>query len=113
LHTQGYATTTTLLVAQRAGLSRGAMLHQFPTRVDLMTFVVKTVFDDEVAIYDARLEAIDQCGRRADPGHSRSPSDAKVVGRVVAAPRAAKAPCVASKSTPMTPWSCPSRSISK
>ncbi|KSB90445.1 hypothetical protein AS593_13265 [Caulobacter vibrioides] len=58
LHTRGYAATTTLLVAQEAGLSRGAMLHQFPTRVDLMTFVVRSVFDDEVAIYDARLSAI-------------------------------------------------------
>lgn len=58
LHTHGYAATTTLLVAQEAGLSRGAMLHQFPTRVDLMTFVVQSVFDDEVAIYDARLAAI-------------------------------------------------------
>jgi AcrR family transcriptional regulator len=58
LHTKGYAATTTLLVAQEAGLSRGAMLHQFPTRVDLMMFVVQSVFDDEVAIYDARLAAI-------------------------------------------------------
>jgi AcrR family transcriptional regulator len=58
LHTKGYAATTTLLVAQEAGLSRGAMLHHFPTRVDLMMFVVQSVFDDEVAIYDARLTAI-------------------------------------------------------
>ena len=58
LHGQGYAATTTLLVAQEAGLSRGAMLHQFPTRVDLMIFVVQSVFDDEIAIYDARLSAI-------------------------------------------------------
>lgn len=58
LHTRGYAATTTLLVAQEAGLSRGAMLHQFPTRVDLMTFLVRSVFDDEVGIYDARLSAI-------------------------------------------------------
>jgi AcrR family transcriptional regulator len=58
LHARGYAATTTLLVAEEAGLSRGAMLHQFPTRVDLMIFVVQSVFDDEVAIYDARLAAI-------------------------------------------------------
>jgi AcrR family transcriptional regulator len=58
LHTRGYAATTTLLVAQEAGLSRGAMLHQFPTRVDLMMFVVQSVFDDEVAIYNARLAEI-------------------------------------------------------
>ena len=58
LYTHGYAATTTLLVAHEAGLSRGAMLHQFPTRVDLMMFVVQSVFDDEVAVYDARLAAI-------------------------------------------------------
>lgn len=58
LHTQGYAATTTLLVAEQAGLSRGAMLHQFPTRVDLMMFVVQSVYDDEVAIYDAKLGEI-------------------------------------------------------
>jgi AcrR family transcriptional regulator len=58
LHQQGYAATTTLLVAQEAGLSRGAMLHQFPTRVDLMIFVVQSVFEEEIAIYDAKLSAI-------------------------------------------------------
>lgn len=58
LHTRGYAATTTLLVAEKTGLSRGAMLHHFPTRVDLMVFVVQSVFDDEVAIYDTRLAAI-------------------------------------------------------
>lgn len=58
LHQRGYSATTTLLVAEEAGLSRGAMLHQFPTRVDLMMFVVQSVYDDEVAIYDARLSAI-------------------------------------------------------
>lgn len=58
LHQKGYAATTTLLVAEEAGLSRGAMLHQFPTRVDLMIFVVQSVFDDEIAIYDAQLSLI-------------------------------------------------------
>lgn len=58
LHAHGYAATTTLLVAKEAGLSRGAMLHQFPTRVDLMIFVVQSVFDEEIAIYDAKLSAI-------------------------------------------------------
>ena len=58
LHQKGYAATTTLLVAEEAGLSRGAMLHQFPTRVDLMMFVVQSVFDEEIGIYDAQLSAI-------------------------------------------------------
>jgi len=55
LHTCGYAATTTLLVAQRAGVSRGAMLHQFPTKVDLMLYVVRAVYDREVEEYVARL----------------------------------------------------------
>jgi AcrR family transcriptional regulator len=55
LHESGYAATTTSLVAQRAGVSRGAMLHQFPTKVDLMLFVVRAVYDREVEEYVARL----------------------------------------------------------
>jgi AcrR family transcriptional regulator len=51
----GYAATTTSLVAQRAGVSRGAMLHQFPTKVDLMLYVVRAVYDREVEEYVARL----------------------------------------------------------
>jgi AcrR family transcriptional regulator len=55
LHQKGYAATTTSLVAQRAEVSRGAMLHQFPTRVDLMLYVVRAVYDREVEEYVARL----------------------------------------------------------
>lgn len=35
----GYAATTTQLVMDEAGVSRGAMLHHFPTKVDLMIAV--------------------------------------------------------------------------
>lgn len=38
----GYARTTTVAVAQRAGVSRGAMLHHFPTRAEL---IVATAYD--------------------------------------------------------------------
>ncbi len=79
LHTRGYAATTTLLVAEEAGLSRGAMLHQFPTRVDLMMFVVQSVFDDEVAVYDARLSAI------ADP-KARMSAFPEIVWEVLSRP---------------------------
>lgn len=57
LHTVGYAATTTSLVAQRSG-SRGAMLHQFPTRADLMLAVVEAAFEEEMDLYDARFGAI-------------------------------------------------------
>lgn len=64
LHEKGYAATTTLLVAEEAGLSRGAMLHQFPTKVDLMTYVVQSVFDEEMGVYDAKLSAFPDAKQR-------------------------------------------------
>jgi len=41
LHELGYAPTSTPLVAERAGVSRGAMLHQFPTKADLIVAVTE------------------------------------------------------------------------
>jgi len=32
LHVNGYAATTTVAIADKAKVSRGAMLHQFPTK---------------------------------------------------------------------------------
>lgn len=37
----GYAATTTQIVTDRAGVSRGAILHHFPTKVDLMVAVAE------------------------------------------------------------------------
>jgi AcrR family transcriptional regulator len=37
----GWAGTTTTLVSQRAGVSRGAQLHHFPTKVDLVIAAVE------------------------------------------------------------------------
>lgn len=36
----GYAATTTTRIAEKAGISRGAMLHHFPSRVDVMRAAV-------------------------------------------------------------------------
>ncbi|GAB2537966.1 TetR/AcrR family transcriptional regulator [Rhodanobacter koreensis] len=58
LFTHGYAATTTLLVAKEAKVSRGAMLHHFPTKVDLMLFVVQAVYDEEIELYRTRLAEI-------------------------------------------------------
>lgn len=58
LYEHGYGTTTTILVAEMAGVSRGAMLHQFPSKADLMTFVVDAVFEDEVKQYSKLLKGI-------------------------------------------------------
>ncbi len=52
LHRFGYSGTTVTLVATEAGVSRGAMTHQFPTKVDMMLAVVRTEFDEDVAFYE-------------------------------------------------------------
>lgn len=51
LYEHGYAATTTMLVAEQAGVSRGAMLHQFGTKHDLMTHVVEQVYERELGDY--------------------------------------------------------------
>lgn len=61
LHEHGYAATSTTMVAEAAGISRGAMLHQFRTKADLMTFVVKQVYREELAVYSHHL--VDDAGR--------------------------------------------------
>ena len=41
----GYAGTTTTLVSERAGVSRGAQLHHFPSRAALMAAAIEHLFD--------------------------------------------------------------------
>ena len=45
LYRSGYSATTTIEVAKRARVSRGAMLHQFPARVDLLLAVAQHIID--------------------------------------------------------------------
>jgi AcrR family transcriptional regulator len=53
LSTLGYAATTTLVVAQRAGVSRGAQLHHFPTRASLVSAAVQHLFAGLRSEYEA------------------------------------------------------------
>ena len=41
----GYDRTTTVLVVQRAGVARGSLLHQFPTKIDLMMGTLEHIRD--------------------------------------------------------------------
>jgi AcrR family transcriptional regulator len=59
LYRRGYAATTTLAVAEDAGVSRGAMLHQFPTRVDLMLHVYRSVYEADARVYQKKLAKYD------------------------------------------------------
>jgi len=45
LHELGYARTTTTEIAERAGVSRGAQLHHFPTKAELVITAVERLFE--------------------------------------------------------------------
>lgn len=51
----GYTATSTMMIAQAAAVSRGAMLHHFPTKVDLMLAVVAHVIESQKQFYTAEL----------------------------------------------------------
>jgi AcrR family transcriptional regulator len=51
LHALGYSQTTVKTVAEMAGVSRGALTHQFPSKVDLMLAVVKSVYEADALYY--------------------------------------------------------------
>jgi len=59
LYRLGYAATSTNLVADLAGVSRGAMLHQFPTKALLMAAVVDESLEDDYAAYRRALQGVD------------------------------------------------------
>lgn len=67
----GYASTTTTAVVERAGVSRGAILHHFPTKADLVATAVEYAFQ-------LRLEAFRQ-------NFARLPKDERLIDGVLAA----------------------------
>jgi AcrR family transcriptional regulator len=54
----GYARTTTTEIAQRAGVSRGAQLHHFPTKVELVTQAVEHLFERRHAEFVGAFERL-------------------------------------------------------
>jgi len=57
----GYAGTTTTAIAQRAGLSRGAMLHHFPSKIDVFRGAIEY-------LHGKRLRAFRRAMARTPPG---------------------------------------------
>jgi AcrR family transcriptional regulator len=43
----GYANTTTRMVAERAGVSRGAQTHHFPSKTELVAAAIEHLFDQQ------------------------------------------------------------------
>jgi AcrR family transcriptional regulator len=54
----GYHGTTTTLVQQRAGVSRGSLLNQFPTRADLMVAVSEYIIRTRSRAYSEGLRGV-------------------------------------------------------
>ena len=53
----GYPRTTTVEVGERAGLSRGAQLHHFPSRADLLVAAIEHLADERSKEFEAELRA--------------------------------------------------------
>lgn len=54
----GYAETTTAKIADRAKVSRGAMLHHFPSKTDLIQASVEYLHHKMVALYTSSIEHV-------------------------------------------------------
>jgi AcrR family transcriptional regulator len=66
----GFTDATTAVIAQAAGTSRGAMLHHFPSKDELLIAVVEHVLDASLSDYSSQLSAISDPRERllATPG---------------------------------------------
>lgn len=79
---EGWAGTTTIAVAERAGVSRGAQLHHFPTRAALVSAALRHLYADLTAQYEKAFASI---GPEAD----RLDSAIELLWRVMCDPRLA------------------------
>ncbi|MFC4002235.1 TetR/AcrR family transcriptional regulator [Prauserella oleivorans] len=64
---RGWQGTTVAEVAERAGVSRGAAQHHFPTREDLVVAAVEHLGDEQIAELRARAAALPAGPSRALP----------------------------------------------
>jgi len=55
----GYAGASTTVICRRAGVSRGAQVHHFPTKADLLVAAVEHVFAQRRAAFREALHAAD------------------------------------------------------
>lgn len=56
----GYARTTTQLIAQKAAISRGAMLHHYATKQDLMSSLIDYTFYRRMELFMARIKRLSE-----------------------------------------------------
>jgi AcrR family transcriptional regulator len=58
LATQGYARTTTQLIAQTANISRGAMMHHYATKQDLIDSVIDYTFFKRMEVFGNEIKRL-------------------------------------------------------
>jgi len=63
LQSHGYARTTTQLIAETAGISRGAMLHHYATKQDLIASLIDYVFYRRMEGFLARINSLTEAER--------------------------------------------------
>jgi AcrR family transcriptional regulator len=62
----GYAGTTTRVVADRAGVSRGAQTHHYPSKHDLVVAAIEHLFAEQAAGFAAAFAAVPPQARTFD-----------------------------------------------
>lgn len=67
-YSTGYARTTTTLIADRAGLSRGAMLHHFPSKASLIVEAIEHLNERRLTLYRDKIAAIPNSVDKIDSG---------------------------------------------
>jgi AcrR family transcriptional regulator len=77
---EGYRATTTLAVAERAGVSRGAQLHHFPTRAALVSAALRRLYAELTAEYEKGFASL-------APGADRLDAAVELLWRVMCDPR--------------------------
>ena len=75
----GWSGSTVAVVAERAGVSRGAAQHHFPTREDLFTAAVQYVAVERTAALSAQAAAL-------PPGRARTDRVLAVIGELYTGP---------------------------
>jgi AcrR family transcriptional regulator len=63
LEKYGYARTTTQMIAQTADISRGAMLHHYATKQDLIAAVIDYTFYKRIEIFTDSIAALSEVER--------------------------------------------------
>lgn len=58
LNERGYASTSTTLIAEQAGVSRGAQLHHFHTKADLVLAAIDHIFDRHLQQFRRAMQGV-------------------------------------------------------